>query len=118
MLAGVRAVLGAALVAVASSAAAADPQEFQATGYAIEGQTAAGTRARPGVVAADPSVLPLGTKIRVSRAGAASGDYRVEDTGPGVRGRHIDIFFESDAAARRFGRRRVRVEVLREHSLR
>jgi len=110
-----RAMIGGTIVGIASSIATGRSVEFVATGYAIAGRTASGTRARPGIVAADPSILPIGTRIRVSRAGSASGDYRVEDTGPGVRGRHIDIFFESEAAARRFGRRHVGVEVLSEH---
>ena len=67
---------------------------------------------RPGVVAADPAVLPLGTRIRISGAGRYSGVYTVTDTGPAIRGRELDIFIPDGRAATRFGRRRVRVEVL------
>jgi 3D (Asp-Asp-Asp) domain-containing protein len=87
--------------------------DFEATAYAIDGLTAAGTRARKGVVAADPAVLPLGSRIRVLDAGAYSGEYVVEDTGRTIDGHEIDIYLASDAEARRFGRRQVRVEVLR-----
>ena len=87
--------------------------EFEATAYSIEGRTAAGTRARRGIVAADPAVLPLGSRIRVLDAGRYSGDYVVEDTGPAIDGHEIDIYLADDREAKRFGRRHVRVEVLR-----
>lgn len=78
----------------------------------MNGTTADGSHTRPGVVAADPAILPLGTRIRISGAGRYSGVYTVSDTGPAVHGREIDIFMPDVRAARRFGRRRVRVEVL------
>src|SRR5213078_874136 len=86
---------------------------FLATAYAIGGTTAAGTSTKPGVVAADTSVLPLGTKIQVTNAGPHSGIYTVADTGSKVRGRHIDIYLPSWARAKEFGRRIVHVRVLR-----
>jgi 3D (Asp-Asp-Asp) domain-containing protein len=67
---------------------------------------------RRGIVAADPTVLPLGSRIRVHGAGAYSGVYRVTDTGPGVTGLEIDIFMPDGAEAKRFGRLRVHVEIL------
>jgi 3D (Asp-Asp-Asp) domain-containing protein len=85
---------------------------FEATAYSIEGKTASGTRSRRGVVAADPDVLPLGSRIRVHDAGSYSGEYVVQDTGPAVQGREIDIYLANDAEAKRFGRRTVQVEVL------
>jgi 3D (Asp-Asp-Asp) domain-containing protein len=87
--------------------------DFVATAYALEGLTKAGTRARRGIVAADPRVLPLGSRIRVSNAGRYSGEYVVEDTGAKIKGRIIDIKVGSVAEARTFGRRRIKVEVLR-----
>ena len=87
--------------------------DFEATAYSIEGLTAAGTRARKGIVAADPAVLPIGSRIRVLDAGRYSGEYDVEDTGRTIDGHEIDIYLANDAEARRFGRRQVRVEVLR-----
>ena len=68
---------------------------------------------RRGLVAADPRVLPLGTRIRIRDAGSYSGEYLVADTGGGINGFEIDIWMESRAEALRFGRRRVRVEVVR-----
>jgi rare lipoprotein A len=92
----------------------ATPQllEFEATAYSVTGTTAAGTQTRPGIVAADPAVLPLGSRIRVDGAGMYSGVYTVADTGPALRGREIDIFIPDGSAAQRFGRRRVGVQIL------
>ena len=85
---------------------------FEATAYSVTGTTASGMQTRRGIVAADPSVLPIGTRIRVTDAGAYSGVYTVTDTGPAVKGHTIDIFMADGAAAKRFGRRRVQVEIL------
>jgi 3D (Asp-Asp-Asp) domain-containing protein len=87
-------------------------ERFSATAYAIEGITASGTKARRGIVAADPKVIPLGSRIRVSGAGKYSGVYLVEDTGPAVKGKIIDIKVGSTAEAIKFGRQNVQVEVL------
>ena len=89
------------------------PMPFTATAYALEGITKTGTRARRGIVAADPRVLPLGSKIRVTGAGSYSGEYLVEDTGAAVKARIIDIKVASVSEAIKFGRRTVQVEVLR-----
>jgi 3D (Asp-Asp-Asp) domain-containing protein len=86
--------------------------DFEATAYSIKGKTASGTTTRPGVVAADPAVLPLGSRIRVHDAGPYSGEYLVADTGRAIKGREIDIYIEKQSEAVRFGRRQVRVEVL------
>ncbi|MEO8604762.1 MAG: 3D domain-containing protein [bacterium] len=89
---------------------------FEATAYSVKGTMKSGQKTRPGVVAADPRVLPIGTRIRVGGAGAYSGDYTVLDTGREIKGREIDIFMpaENDAAA--FGRQQVSVEVLSENT--
>jgi 3D (Asp-Asp-Asp) domain-containing protein len=91
--------------------------QFTATAYCISGITKSGVRTRRGIVAADPRVLPLGSRIRVHGAGPYSGVYDVRDTGAKVRGRLIDIYMPRYREARQFGRRRVHVEVL-EHARR
>jgi rare lipoprotein A len=86
---------------------------FEATAYAARGETAAGTRSKTGIVAADPRVLPLGTRIHVSAPGSgATGTYIVADTGAAVKGRRIDIRLPSRAAAKKFGRQLVTVRIL------
>lgn len=86
---------------------------MRATAYSQHGRTASGLKTRRGMIAADPRVLPLGSKVRIKNAGRYSGVYTVRDTGGRIRGRRIDIYTPSRRAARRFGRRTVQVEVLR-----
>jgi 3D (Asp-Asp-Asp) domain-containing protein len=86
---------------------------FIATAYCHGTTTASGARVRPGIVAADPSVLPLGTVIRLERAGRYDGTYTVLDTGPAIRGHRLDVFMRSCRDATRFGRRDVQVLILR-----
>jgi hypothetical protein len=64
------------------------------------------------VIAADPDVLPLGSIVRLV-AGRYSGIYTVLDTGAKVRGRMVDIWMPSEQEARRFGVRKVRLQILR-----
>jgi 3D (Asp-Asp-Asp) domain-containing protein len=85
---------------------------FTATAYSGGGLTASGTVPHPGVVAADPAVIPLGSRIRVRDAGEYSGEYVVRDTGGAIRGRKIDLYMSKHAQAKRFGRRTVKVEVV------
>jgi len=68
---------------------------------------------RRGIVAADPKILPIGTRIRVQDAGRYSGEYTVTDTGPAIKGHEIDIYMPDGAEAKNFGRRKVRVEILK-----
>ena len=86
---------------------------FEATAYCQYGITKAGTLPHRGTVAADPDVLPLGTRIRVANAGRYSGEYVVTDTGGKVTGRHIDLFIPWRAVALKFGRKKVLVSVVR-----
>ena len=81
---------------------------FSATAYCLQGRTATGAGVRRGIIAADPRVLRLGTRISLD-AGSYSGSYLVADIGGGVKGRKLDIWMPSCAEARRFGRRTVTV---------
>lgn len=92
---------------------ASGKMSFTATAYSGGGVTASGTRPHQGIVAADPAVLPLGSRIRVRGAGQQSAEYVVQDTGGKIRGHKIDIYLSTHRQAKRFGRRRVSVEVLR-----
>jgi 3D (Asp-Asp-Asp) domain-containing protein len=85
---------------------------FVATAYCIKNVTACGVMVRTGIVAADPSVLPLGSIVKID-AGKYSGVYRVLDTGPGVRGKRLDIYMPCRSEAINFGRRKIQLEVLR-----
>lgn len=79
------------------------------------GITASGTKARPGVVAVDPRVIPLGTKLYIQSLDGTK-DYGfaiAEDKGGAIKGNRIDLFYESNAAAMQFGRRNVKVYILK-----
>ena len=86
-------------------------RSFRATAYCLKGRTATGGGVRRGIIAADPRVLPLGTRVYLS-AGAYSGTYTVTDTGGAVKGRILDIWVPSCGEAVRFGRRNITVSVL------
>lgn len=86
--------------------------DFEATAYSIEGHTKSGEYVRRGVVAADPKVLPIGSRIRIHEAGPYSGTYEVLDTGRAIKGREVDIYIANDEEAKQFGRRNVKVEIL------
>lgn len=90
---------------------AAAPTAFVATAYSLRGKTASGKPVAKGLIAADPRVLPLGSRVRIEAA-FFSGDYLVADTGGAVRGKRIDIWTPSTREAFRFGRRTVKLTVL------
>lgn len=76
------------------------------------GRTATGInlRANPNikVIAVDPSVIPLGTKVYVEGYGYAI----AADKGSAVKGYKIDVFFPSTSDAYRWGRKRVKIKIL------
>jgi 3D (Asp-Asp-Asp) domain-containing protein len=92
-------------------AASPSAQTYTATAYSLRGRTASGTPLGRGVIAADPSVLPMGSHVWVE-AGSFSGEYVVADTGGAVRGKRIDIWTPNAGEAVHFGRRAVKLTVL------
>ncbi|MBM7543148.1 G5 and 3D domain-containing protein [Amphibacillus cookii] len=78
-----------------------DGRGLTSTGYNL--------KANPeGVVAVDPSVIPLGTKLYIEGYGYAV----ARDTGGAIAGNKIDLHMSSSEEARRFGRRTVKVEII------
>ncbi len=73
------------------------------------GKTASGTKAKPGTIAADTSVFPFGTRLKVPGYGWGT----VEDRGGAIKGGRIDLFFKSHKQALEWGRQTVTVEVNR-----
>ena len=55
-------------------------------------------------IAADPSVLPIGTRVIINGQ-----EYKVEDTGSGVSGNVIDIYYDNHEAAMSHGSKKVEV---------
>jgi 3D (Asp-Asp-Asp) domain-containing protein len=90
------------------------PVSFVATAYCKGETTASGVAVRSGVAAADPKTLPLGSIVRIEDVpDQYIGIYTVLDTGPKVQGRHLDLYMWSCHEALAFGRRPVKVTVLR-----
>jgi 3D (Asp-Asp-Asp) domain-containing protein len=76
-----------------------------ATGYAIAGHTSTGLPAGWGVVAVDPGLIPLGTRLSIPGYGAGV----ASDTGGAVRGPTIDLWFPTLAQALAWGRRTITI---------
>jgi 3D (Asp-Asp-Asp) domain-containing protein len=88
------------------------PRSFEATAYSLRGITRSGSYVRRGIIAADPRVLPLGSVVHL-KAGNYSGVYTVKDTGGAIKGKRIDLWVGSSKEAFSFGRRSVRLTVLK-----
>jgi 3D (Asp-Asp-Asp) domain-containing protein len=76
-----------------------------ATGYSRQGRTATGVPAGWGVVAVDPSVIPLGTRLTIPGYGSGV----AADIGSSIRGAAIDLWFPTSAGALAWGRRSILV---------
>ena len=88
--------------------------EMLATAYTADcsgcdGMTAIGRRAGYGIVAVDPRVIPLGTRLYIQGYGLAVAG----DTGGAIVGDRIDLGFDTERDALLFGRRSVTVYRLR-----
>jgi 3D (Asp-Asp-Asp) domain-containing protein len=80
-----------------------------ATGYTHTGnRTYTDIWPSVGVVAVDPNVIPLGTRLYIEGYGYAT----ALDIGSSIKGNRIDLFFETKAQAWKWGRRTVQVFVL------
>jgi 3D (Asp-Asp-Asp) domain-containing protein len=75
------------------------------TGYALKGTTATGVPVGWGIVAVDPAVIPLGTRMTIPGYGAGV----AADTGGAVKGHIIDLWFPTVAQALAWGRRTVTI---------
>ena len=77
-------------------------------GPAARGRTAIGLRAGHGVVAVDPRMIPMKTRIYVEGYGYAV----TGDVGSAIKGNRIDLGFHSRGQALQYGRRPVTVRVV------
>ena len=85
----------------------------EATAYSsqetgLNSRTAIGTPVRYGVIAVDPNVIPLGTRVYIPGYGEAV----AEDTGGDIIGYRIDIAFETYAEALNFGRQSLEIYII------
>ncbi len=80
-----------------------------AVAYHLPGRTASGLPVGKGVVAVDPQLIPLGTRLHVPGYGKAI----AADVGVAIKGRIIDVWMPSSAEARKWGRKTVVITVYR-----
>lgn len=73
-----------------------------------DGITATGAQAKKGVVAVDPSIVPLGSKVYVPGYGVAI----AADTGGAIKGNRIDVCYETKNEAFSWGVQNVTIYVL------
>lgn len=99
---------------------------FQATAYTAYdgtqiGITRGGTNMANGnihtasghrIIAADPSVIPFGSIVKVTLQSGQVIIAKVDDTGGAINGKIIDLSFASKAEAYAFGRQTVQVEII------
>lgn len=82
------------------------------------GRTRTGTQVREGVIAVDPSVIPLGTKVFITGYSTPllpAGGFiaTAEDTGGAIKGSRIDIYINgTQTQLRQFGKQAVQVYLL------
>ena len=89
--------------------------DMEATAYSDDvisqgiwvGQTASGMKPKEGIVAVDPSVIPLGTELYVE----GYGDALAGDTGGAIKGNRIDLFMNSRGQALAYGRKNIKVRI-------
>ncbi len=74
------------------------------------GITATGKSACHGTVAANPKVLPYGTRLRIP----GYGEGTVEDTGGALQGLHIDVWFPTHEEAVKWGVRKLAIRQLQD----
>ncbi|MGZ4355673.1 MAG: 3D domain-containing protein [Gaiellaceae bacterium] len=94
--------------ATASAASVVDGSRtltVTSTGYSMPGRTATGLPVGPGIVAVDPAVIPLGTRLSIP----GYGEGVAADTGGAVQGLTIDLWFPTLAEALAWGRRTVTI---------
>ena len=87
---------------------------FVATGYSANDPaqgtnniTATGKEIKKGMIAVDPKIIPLGTRIEIRDIGI----FIAEDTGGKIKGNRIDIYFETKEEAKNFGRKIIWVRI-------
>ena len=70
--------------------------DCKTTVYTGGGTTASGLPATEAVIAVDPRVIPLGTKVYVADSYCYVGIRTAADTGGAIKGNFIDIYFDED----------------------
>lgn len=74
----------------------------------LSNHTASGTLVRRGVIAVDPTIIPMGTHVFIPGYGEAI----AEDIGSAIRGNKIDIAFDTAEEAIMFGRKNIEIFIM------
>lgn len=90
----------------AMRALAGEELDVSITAYCLRGLTRRDNPVRPGIIAADPRVFPLGSRVEVYVGTHYLGRFLVDDTGGVIKGNKIDVWTPGCREARRFGRRK------------
>lgn len=87
--------------------------DVRATCYYVGGITASGLEATEGVIAVDPTVIPLGTRVYVVGPYGDFGERIAADTGGDIKGYTIDVCIDpNNPYAYNFGWRDMKVYIL------
>lgn len=81
-----------------------------ATAYTGGGTTSTGTKARWGVIAVDPSVIPYGTRVYIPQLKQT---FVAQDTGSAIKGNKIDIYMDSKSQAINWGSKNITLYILK-----
>ena len=84
--------------------------KVRAVAYTGGGYTALGTKARYGVIAVDPKVIPYRTKVYIKELDKV---FVAEDCGGGIKGNIIDIYMNSESQCRNWGSRNITIQLLK-----
>lgn len=118
--------IGAIALSSKASAEAAERQfkseaiEMVATAYAPGAHdngkwgdlTHIGTKVRPGIIAVDPKLIPLGSRVYIEFADGHGAYATAEDTGGAIKGKRIDIAMATVDEAYEFGMQKAKVYIL------
>ena len=102
-------VVGAGVLQASGADSASYRLRVDAVAYHLPGRTASGLPVGKGIVAVDPELIPLGTRLFVPGYGKAV----AADVGTAIKGRIIDLWMPSDAQARKWGRKTVVITIHR-----
>lgn len=88
--------------------------DCKATAYCLKGRTASGRYTERGVVAVDPRVIPLGSRLYIETPDGrfVYGHAVAADTGGSIKGNKVDLYMETRSECLNFGVRNVKVYVL------
>lgn len=85
--------------------------KVEATAYCGDEVTSLGIKPTPyRTIAVDPKVIPYGSIVYIPEYKAL---FRAEDTGSAIKGKRIDIFLSNEDECNEFGRKNIRIYVLK-----